>query len=95
MNSQIKNRQRKLTDQVHNATFKKKQTVISVMKGNYCKNNGSLLVCKKTYKNYNDHTTNSNRDLLLKSIKDITELLRIKELDISRISKETTKKESS
>ena len=52
MNSQIKNRQRKLTDQVHNATFKKKQTVISVMKGNYCKNNGSLLVCKKTYKNY-------------------------------------------
>ena len=65
---------------MHNTTFQKKQTVISVMKGNYCKNNGSLLVCKKTYKNYNDHTTNSNRDLLLKSIKDITELLRIKEL---------------
>ena len=65
------------------------------MKGNYCKNYGSLLVCKKTYKNYNDHTKNSNRDLLLKSIKDITELLRIKELDISRISKKTTKKGSS
>ena len=80
---------------MHNTTFQKKQTVISVMKGNYCKNYGSLLVCKKTYKNYNDHTKNSNRDLLLKSIKDITELLRIKELDISRISKETTKKGSS
>ena len=65
---------------MHNTTFQKKKNVISVMKGNYCKNYGSLLVCKKNYKNYNDHTTNSNRDLLLKSIKDITELLRIKEL---------------
>ena len=68
------------------------------MKKNYYKKYDGLLIYKNNYKNYNDNTTKTNWDLLLKSIKHMTELLKIKESNISslskisRITKETTKK---